>query len=58
MKVFIRYLWIDDYNDREKIRDMLNGLGFYVLRMQDGLEVNAIRSTPTGLVEWFQELFN
>ncbi len=56
-KVFVRYLWIDDYNNRERIREMLNGLGFYVLRMQDGLEVNAIRSTPDGLVEWFKGLF-
>lgn len=55
-KVFIRFVWIDDYDRREKIRDMLNNMGFYVLRIPDGLEVNAIRSTPEGLIEWFKEL--
>lgn len=56
-KVFVRYVWIDDFRERENIREMLNRLGFYVLRVQDGLEVNAIRSTPDGLVEWFKGLF-
>ena len=56
-KVFVRRLWIDTYDEREKIRKMLNGLGFYVLTVPDGLEVNAIRSTPDGLVEWFKGLF-
>lgn len=56
-KVFIRNLWIDNLEDRERIRDMLNGLGFYVLRIVDGLEVNAIESTPEGLIEWFEGLF-
>lgn len=55
-KVFVRRLWIDDWYESEKIRDMLNNLGFYVLRMRGGLEVNAIKSTPDGLVEWFKEL--
>lgn len=56
-KVFVRYVWIENYHERQKIRDMLNGLGFYVLNVQDGLEVNAIKSTPDGLIEWFVELF-
>jgi len=57
-KIFVRYLWIDDYRNREAIRDMLNNLGFYVLRMTDGLEVYAIKyETPDGLVEWFKSLF-
>lgn len=56
-KVFVRRLWIDNYDEREKIRIMLNRLGFYVLTMPDGLEVNAIKSTPDGLVEWFKGLF-
>ncbi len=56
-KVFVRRLWIENYDDREKIRKMLNGLGFYVLTMPDGLEVNAIKNTPTGLIEWFKGLF-
>ncbi len=56
-KVFVRRLWIENYYDREKIRLMLNGLGFYVLTVPDGLEVNAIKSTPDGLIEWFKGLF-
>lgn len=56
-KVFIRYLWIDRLDESEQIRDMLNNLGFYVLRVHGGLEVNAIKSTPDGLIEWFESLF-
>ena len=56
-KVFVRRLWIDNEDERTRIREMLNGLGFYVLTIVDGLEVNAIRSTPDGLIEWFKGLF-
>lgn len=57
-KIFIRYLWIDGVDECERIREMLNRFGFYVLRIPDGLEVNALRSTPPGLIEWFHGLFD
>ncbi len=69
-KVFVRRIYIDDDYERDKIRDMLNRMGFYVLRnyspqivngkdawVVDGIVVYAIKATPEGLVEWFKSIF-
>lgn len=55
-KVYIRYLYLPDFNDQESIRGMLNNLGFYVLHAPNGLDVYAIKKS-IGLIEWFQNLF-
>lgn len=56
-KIFLRYLYIPVFDDREKIRVMLNDLGFYAITIVDGLEVSAIRyETSETLVAWFEDL--
>lgn len=42
MKKFIRYIFEPDSDQREKLRDRLNALGFYVLHASDGLDVYVI----------------
>jgi hypothetical protein len=55
MKRFIRRLYIQDEYERERLRDRLNALGFYVLRIDRGIEIYAIedlRPIEDQIWEW------
>ena len=45
MKIFIRYIYEPEFNQREKLREHLNALGFYVLHASDGLDVYAVKDS-------------
>lgn len=57
MKTFIRYIYTPEFNQREKLRDRLNALGFYVLNASEGIDVYVVQDRKSYIDMLIEYLF-